>query len=1389
MNVPRPLLVARRFGAVLALGTLAALFLSPSGVAVTSAVPSTTVASGDVTQTSAVLWAHSATVGNVTFDYSPDLTFATGTVSVIAAVTDTTLPVKVAIGGLTPATRYYYRAVTPVDTVAGTFLTPAAGSALAGLHFGVSGDQRGELAPFPSLKNVPERAVDFFLQFGDNIYADVSSPDVPAAQARTLAEYRAKHNEIYSPRYGLNTFADLRASTSVLSVIDDHEVTDNFAGAALRTSDTRFSADTGTYISDTETFANGLQAFREYMPINDLTYGATGDATTANRSKLYRYNVYGRDAATFLLDARTFRSDHLTPVTNPNDAGQVGAFLVGAFNPTRTMLGAPQLADLKQNLLDAQAASVVWKFIFCPEPVENFGPFGGEDHYEGYAAERTALLKFIDDNHISNVVFVTADFHGTVVNRLSYQLGAFQAQIQTNSIEIITGPVAYDKPFGPTIIDLATAVGLLSPAQNAFYNSLPNGPTKEGFLLAVLNATITPFGYNSVPLFANPLPNVQLLSGTYPATNTYGWTEFTIDQATQQLDVKTWGILPYSKAQLDADPATVTARTPAVQNEFVLTPKPYLSPTATAGLTVTSGTLDLIAATGANPVGSTFSGPGVTGTTFDSAGLGSGPKTIAYSYTDPFGTTFSTSFVITVKSVAFTGVAAGDASSTEAIVWTRAVDNSLPLAATTLTAQISTSTAFTSPITLSGVTNPNADFTLKLDFTTLTPGTQYYYRFVGPGGELSLTGKVKTAPLATTKTGVHFGFSGDMDGLIRPYALSSLVPAQNLDFYINLGDVIYENASNLTSSGTHNGASWLNSPSVTLSGSAANLNGVPTFTGFATQVQLHDDYSKKYRENFLPVNTGGQNSLQAFYAGQGNYTTWDNHELGNRQYTNGGAPAGGSIGGTAGTDMTTGRGVDARDNGAGNVGNVNDFVVGTPSTGFMNSATGFLTLESVFLSYQPIADRGKVVALADPRTNGTTQLYSSQAWGKNAIYINTDTRSYRDLRLKTANGSADDTGIRAANVNRTYFGATQFAWIKQTLLTAQASGTPWKFVSLSDPIDQIGPIGGALTLNNLPSFGVGSTYGPVNSDGGKSYIGGYRAERNALLKFIADNHITNVVFLATDDHQNRINEVTYSPTSQTEVQASYVKVPYCFSIVCGPLGATGPDLITNHTFAMAQQYANSIVAAQTAANIEPLGLIGYPGLHDLMRDGDPTAGTSPQPVDFYSPDTFNFTVLDVSPSGKTLIVTSIGMDATAQNSGIEYANGPQARTLFSFQIDSVIDAVATVPANVSIVRSGLVLDRRTNLYSQLITVKNNGLNPIEGPVAVAFDALSPTATLTGAVGATVVATPSGSPLVLVNIGDDHVLSPGESAAVTVQFANPSRGAINYTPRLLAGLIP
>src|SRR5438309_5246657 len=120
----------------------------------------------------------------------------------------------------------------------------------------------------------------------------------------------------------------------------------------------------------------------------------------------------------------------------------------------------------------------------------------------------------------------------------------------------------------------------------------------------------------------------------------------------------------------------------------------------------------------------------------------------------------------------------------------------------------------------------------------------------------------------------------------------------------------------------------------------------------------------------------------------------------------------------------------------------------------MNKSGGFQTMQQVFESYQPINERGLNNAPSDPRTNDTSQLYFAQRWGRNAIFINADCRSYRDIRMKTA-AKADETGSRADNPNRTMLGATQLAWLEQTLLDAEQTGTTWKFVNISDPIDQI----------------------------------------------------------------------------------------------------------------------------------------------------------------------------------------------------------------------------------------------------------------------------------------------------------------------------------------------
>ncbi len=157
----------------------------------------------------------------MTFEYSTDANFSTIAGTQKANVTDINVPVKVEINGLTPGTEYYYRVTDASGDSAigasadasriGEFATSAEIGTKAGLTFGVAGDWRGEISPYPAIRNADTSDLEFFVEHGDTIYADYGSeavlnPDGSfKEQAETLDEYCAKHGEVDSERFGLNT--------------------------------------------------------------------------------------------------------------------------------------------------------------------------------------------------------------------------------------------------------------------------------------------------------------------------------------------------------------------------------------------------------------------------------------------------------------------------------------------------------------------------------------------------------------------------------------------------------------------------------------------------------------------------------------------------------------------------------------------------------------------------------------------------------------------------------------------------------------------------------------------------------------------------------------------------------------------------------------------------------------------------------------------------------------------------------------------------------------------------------------------------------------------------------------------------------------------------------
>jgi len=557
-----------------------------------------------------------------------------------------------------------------------------------------------------------------------------------------------------------------------------------------------------------------------------------------------------------------------------------------------------------------------------------------------------------------------------------------------------------------------------------------------------------------------------------------------------------------------------------------------------------------------------------------------------------------------LAATAFSGVAAGDMSANDVILWTRTVDPATdhPVA-TALTAQLAAEPEFRNILfKYKGATDPARAGTIKIEVTGLQSHTQYFYRFVSDDGSVSPTGRFTTAPRDEEKTGVRFAFSGDAHGAYRPYPLVHRFGELKLDYFVFLGDTMYEQAS----------------------------NGSPAASDpFTNGAQALEDYRRKYLENILPVKPGGFPSLQTMFAAQGNYTLLDNHELGNAQFQSGGAPPG----------SPPGKGADAADP-------ANDV---NGSCNFINQTAGFGVLLQAYLDFEPVRER-RVTAPGDCRSDGAWQFYFAQRWGANSIFINVDDRSYRDIQLKKP-GGGDDSGPRADNPARTMLGAPQLAWLERTLMDAQKQGVTWKIVAISSPIDQVGP------------------FGPVFSwDGAKTWIGGYRSERNRLLRFIADNHIEHVVFLTTDDHVNRIHGLNYleeTGDSKIRIQASDA-----FTIVACPIGSLAPDRFTEHNYASVKSVADKLAADERAAGLDPIGLRpNFPGLKQVYREGDPDADAMRQPVDFYSGDTFNYVTLEISADGKSLAVDTWGIDSYPPNTFPEPAEISAPRRILGFRIE------------------------------------------------------------------------------------------------------------------------
>ncbi|MBX3185263.1 MAG: alkaline phosphatase D family protein [Polyangiaceae bacterium] len=145
-------------------------------------------------------------------------------------------------------------------------------------------------------------------------------------------------------------------------------------------------------------------------------------------------------------------------------------------------------------------------------------------------------------------------------------------------------------------------------------------------------------------------------------------------------------------------------------------------------------------------------------------------------------------------------ICSGDPRPESVILWTRVMDPDQD-GDLALELQVAKDEAFRERVTLSGgphlalTAKAAHDGCVKARVTGLEPGAYYYYRFIyRKGGEafVSRTGRTKTAPGAGSEAPVRFAVTSCQDYNGKYYHVYKHLAERDVDFFIHLGDYIYE---------------------------------------------------------------------------------------------------------------------------------------------------------------------------------------------------------------------------------------------------------------------------------------------------------------------------------------------------------------------------------------------------------------------------------------------------------------------------------------------------------------------------------------------------------------------------------------------------------------------
>ena len=481
----------RRLLRSLALGSgVAALGVSPRrvfgqapAVSMAGARPVVTdgVASTLVGEDAAVVWARADRASRMVVEYATSVTFSNALRIVgPAALEGSDFTARVHLTELPRGQRLFYRVMFQdlsdlkrwsEPTVGQLATAPASGARDVSIVF--SADTVGQgwgldpahdgMKTYASMLGVEP---DLFVNLGDAIYADQPvlaevtldgggvwrslMDSAKSKVAETVDEFRGAY------RYNLKDGHMRRFNAAVpqLTVWDDHEVRDNWYPERRQDDDPRFALKSVALQA-----AHARQAGMEYTPLPFDTF---------DPERLYRTVRYG-PVEVFLLDLRSYR-------------GSNSENRQAAMSEATAHMGVAQLAWLKRSLV---ASTARWKIMASSLPI-GVVVRDGPSHFEAVAQGDTGpplgreleiadLLRFIRDEQIDNVVWITGDVHYAAAHHYDPSRARFTEfepfwEFVAGPLHAGTfGPNPLDPTFGPEVRFLGIPEGMK-----------PNRPPSDG---------------------------------------------------------------------------------------------------------------------------------------------------------------------------------------------------------------------------------------------------------------------------------------------------------------------------------------------------------------------------------------------------------------------------------------------------------------------------------------------------------------------------------------------------------------------------------------------------------------------------------------------------------------------------------------------------------------------------------------------------------------------------------------------------------------------------------------------------------------------------------------------------------------------------------------------